>query len=376
LRVNTPYDPAIGITTLRQRLVNDEARWPVAIGCNDCPDFNACGGISSASKRYDCYDNCCGGKADCQIVCRQNPNFVDQYNEIRGFDLDSSPRTLPLTTDLPNGSVPIIYHGGHRAKDIKLEAVFLRLRELINFDGKFVKFKSKKQLCEHFGIHIDTKVYVTGIDKDKHIEKWWALTSRVRPALIRQLKSVGVSLITTPNYSMMTDVPRLDNLHSMSRIADNFAEFQSFGLAAALHPNSRTEKDFERWAELISSRGEIRTLAYEFGTGSGHKNRIKKHIDGLLEIANRSNRDLDIIVRGNTNVISPLLNVYRNVTFIEASSFMKTVNFKKAIRRGNRRVIWETYQEDGMFSIDRLFEHNIEESSSLLNLIYNERENA
>jgi len=375
LRITHPYDPAISIATLRRRLVNDEAQWPVALGCNRCPDFSECGGISSESKRYDCYDNCCGGKADCQTVCRENPNFPDQYNEIRGFDLGTTPKTLPLAPPLPNGPVPLIYHSGHKAQSIKLGAVFLRLRELVNFEDQLVKFKSKKHLCDHFGIHTDTEIYVTGTDKDKHIEKWWTLTSRIRPRLIQQLKSAGVSLITTPNYSMMTDVPRLDNLHSMKRIADNFAEFQGLGLASALHPNSRTERDFERWADLIASRGEIKTLSYEFGTGAGHKDRIGMHVSGLLEIAARSNRKLDIIVRGNTNAILPLLKAYRKVTFIETSSFMKTAHYRKAIRRGNNRLTWAPYSTDGQTPVDQLFAHNLEETLSFLKLIYAQHEN-
>lgn len=376
MRINPPYDPAISIATLSRRLVNDEAKWPLALGCNGCHDFSACGGISSESKRYDCYDNCCGGKADCQTVCRENPRFADQYNEIRGFDLGSTPKTFPLAPELPHGPVPIIYHSGHKANGIKLNAVFLRLRELVNFEGQFVKFKSKKQLCHHFGIHTDTKIYVTGIDKDRHIEKWWTLTSRIRPRIIQQLKAAGVSLITTPNYSMMTDVPRLDNLHSMKRIADNFAEFQGMGLPAALHPNSRTDRDFERWAELIASRREIKVLAYEFGTGAGRIDRIALHIAGLVKIATKSRRDLDIIIRGNTNAILPLSKAYKNVTYIETSSFMKSAHYKKAVRRGNNRLTWTTHISDEATQLNQLFAHNIEETSSLLKLIYAQSANS
>ena len=376
MRVNPPYDPAISNATLRRRLANNESQWPMALGCNGCSDLSACGGINAESKRYDCYDNCCGGKEDCQIICRENTKFPDQFNEIRGFELGTISKTLPLTQELPNAPVPLIYHSGHKANGIKLDAVFLRLRELVNFEDQVVRFKSKTQLCRHFGIHLDTKIYVTGIDQDRYIEKWWALTSRVRPRIIRELKAAGVSLITTPNYSMMTDVPRLDNLHSMKRIADNFAEFQVQGLAAALHPNSRTDKDFDRWAQLIASRREIKTLAYEFGTGSGRKDRISLHIAGLVKIASNAGRNLDIIIRGNTNAILPLSRVYKNITYIETSSFMKSAHYKKAIRRGNNRLAWTTYLPDEVTKLDKLFAHNIEETSSLLKLIYAQSANS
>lgn len=373
--MNSPYNPIIGNQILRRRLSQDEKQWPISLGCHQCPDIALCGGISSESKRYHCYDNCCGGQSDCQIVCRNNPKFVDQHNEIRGFELGTIQKTLPLAPVLPHGPVPLFYHGTHRAETLELEAVFLRLRELINFRSQCVKFRSKEQLCKYFGIAACTKIYVTGIDQDKYIEKWWALTSKIRPYLISQLKAVGVSLITTPNYSMMMDVPRLDNLHSMKRIADNFSEFQHLGLASALHPNSRTDRDFDRWAELIAERREIKTLAYEFKTGAGHKDRIEMHILGLSEIAARCDRDLDIIIRGNTNSIGPLLKAFRIVTYIETSAFMKTVKRQKAIRYGNDRLKWIPHKADGTtIPLKNLFAHNLDETSSQIRFTYAQNE--
>jgi hypothetical protein len=38
-----------------------------------------------------------------------------------------------------------------------------------------------------------------------------------RPAILAALVKLGIALVTSPNYSVLTDVPRTDNLHAMKR---------------------------------------------------------------------------------------------------------------------------------------------------------------
>jgi hypothetical protein len=80
---------------------------------------------------------------------------------------------------------------------------------------------------------------------------------------------LGIVLVTAPNYSLILNVPRQDNLHNMKRIALVWAEFMAGGVACALHVNGRTPYDYMRWRDFVAERPEVRHIAFEFGTGAG-----------------------------------------------------------------------------------------------------------
>ena len=374
MRLKPSYNPNISDRVLHRRLTQNYDQWPLALGCNDCPDRQVCGGVRNESKVYDCYDHCCGGKEDCQIVCRNNPMFVDQLNEIRGFDLANVPKTLPLPVSLPHGPVPLIFHGSRRSNALNVAAIFLRLRELVDFNKGCVKFTSKEHLCKSMHVSPQTKIYVSGIDKDVHVEKWWRLTRANRPRIISDLKAIGVLIITTPNYSMMLDTPRTDNLHSMKRIAQNYSEFKSMGLSAALHINSRVDRDFSRWKDFIVSRDDISLISYEFTTGTSRAGRKEYHLQKLCEMSDECSRDLDIIVRGNIDVIATLVKKFRTVTYVDTSAFMKTMKRQKAVRVGNDRLAWKNSTTQVGESLDTLLKHNIEEQLAQIRLAYAQNE--
>src|SRR3546814_10005388 len=123
------------------------------------------------------------------------------------------------------------------------------------------------------------RLVVSGVARDKKIERYWA--AKDRPAMLQQLAALDIALITPPNYSVLTDVPRTDNLHAMKRILMATVEMMQAGLPTALHANARTERDFERWGELIAERPEIQYLAFEFATGAGRGERLDWHVAQL-----------------------------------------------------------------------------------------------
>src|SRR3546814_14395548 len=69
---------------------------------------------------------------------------------------------------------------------------------------------------QNCGIEPNARVVVAGGARDKKIERYWA--AKDRPAMLQQLAALDIALITPPNYSVLTDVPRTDNLHAMKRI--------------------------------------------------------------------------------------------------------------------------------------------------------------
>jgi hypothetical protein len=191
-----------------------------------------------------------------------------------------------------------------------------------------------------FGIRPDTITLLTGTDRDPPLERWWGLGETARRSIIRALKSAGVELSTTPNYSLFIDRPRWDDLHARKRIAITHQEFLSEGLPAALHPNGRTEADFRRWAEYVGVREEITHLAYEFTTGTGWAGRREQHAAWLADLATSVGRPLHLVLRGGLDVLPTLRSAFPSVTLLDTSTFMKTMMRQRAVPAGNSALAW------------------------------------
>jgi hypothetical protein len=248
---------------------------------------------------------CCGSPETCTRVCRNAPSsrFVDQLREIEGFDLGNVPRAPAVEHKIQADIVPLVYHGSGRIAELKSSAFALRLPDIVNFREGQLKFKDRASLCAAYRIPEDAQLILSGVNQDHRIEPWWKL-GEARIGIIQQMRSIGIDLVTTPNFSVVLDQPRTDDMHAMKRILIAFAEFAEGGIPCALHPNGRTERDFERWAAELATRTEIGILSYEFTTGPGRRARRDWHLDQLAGLAATAGRDLDIVVRGDPGVIT------------------------------------------------------------------------
>ena len=210
--------------------------------------------VKSDRPLYWCLDYCCGKPKSCDIVCRNNPKFVDYIREIGGFDLNSVHRpSRPPKLFIPS-VVPLLFHGNSRIRALQTPAVALPFARMFNRRTGELRFGSRAELCSTFMIDPAATILLSGTNSDPPIENWWGLGREKRANVIRGLKSLGVAETTSPNYSLFIDQPRWDDLHAMKRIAIVHSEMLSEGLPAALHVNGRTDTDFQRWISYIRSR--------------------------------------------------------------------------------------------------------------------------
>ncbi len=351
-------------------LTDDPSANSMALGCAPCPHRPTCGGLCVPAAIMDCLDLCCNTPDRCTRVCRNRPeSFVEQLREIDGFEFHNVPRAPARRVHMRSNIAPLIYHGSRRAHALRHDMFALRLPDLVNFKTARLKFADRAALCKSFGIDPTAQIILTGVNLDHRIEPWWSLGTK-RVPLILGMVSLGIELVTAPNFSVVLDQPRTDDMHAMKRIAIVFSEFQEHGLACALHPNGRTDKDFDRWARFIADRPEISVLAYEFITGPGRVARKPFHLAHLADLARAAGRDLDIIVRGDPGVIPYLRQHFRNVVYIETTAFMKTIKRQRAERIGNDRLRWTPSPTAPNGDTDQMFAHNLKERSSLLALHY------
>ena len=341
------------------RLWDDPSRHPQSLACSICLERNRCGGVHNDAGILDCHDLCtCADKSECDMVCRLNPSvFVARMREVGGLDFDNAPRTnangiptLPLV-------VPFVDNRYSRVAVLDEPIVALSLYKLVNFGTGKLIVSSRAELAARFLIPQGAQVIVSGVEKDKPIERWWNLGDR--ESLLVSMKELGITLVTTPNFSVLTDVPRTDNLHSMKRILLSWTEMAVAGLATALHINGRTEHDYFRWGNLIAERPEIENLAFEFATGCGRSERIDWHVAQLCELADRIERPLALVIRGGGRKLKELSKHFAQVTLIETESFSRTIRRRWAYIAEAGRLKWVKLKTPVGAPLDDLFEHNV-----------------
>lgn len=342
-----------------RRKWHDEIRNVPSIGCSICPEYSICGGLKVSKPLFWCLDYCCGKPEACDVVCRNNPRFVEHVREIGGFDLDSVARAPLFIRPSLNIAMPLIFHRNSRESVLRTPAAALPLARMFDRRSGQPRFATRSDLCSAFGISPSTTIVLSGTDSDPPIENWWQIGRENRLNVIRHLKQLGVALATAPNYSLFVDQPRWDDLHSMKRIAAVHSEMLNEGLQAALHVNGRTETDFRRWTSYVKSRPEIQILAYEFATGTGWIGRRETHVEWLSALARDVGRPLELIIRGGIELIPTLEKVFSRVIFIDTAAFMRTMKRRRAVVMESGRLLWLTAPTPIGAPLDELLNHNV-----------------
>ena len=342
-----------------QRLWDDLSRHPQSLGCSTCLERDRCGGVHTDAGIFDCSGLCtCADKSECDMVCRFNRSlFVARMREVRGLDFDNAPRTSVNGVPTMPMVVPFVDHRYSRAAVLDESVVALSLYELVNLATGKLQVTSRAELAARFLIPEAAQVIVSGVAKDGPIERWWNLEDR--ESLLAALNELGITVATTPNYSVLNDVPRTDNLHAMKRILLAWTEMASAGLATALHVNGRTEHDYLRWGDLIAKRPEIEILAFEFASGCGWGERIDWHVAQLCGLADRVGRPLAVVIRGGGRKLEELWQHFAQVTLVETEAFARTIRRRRAYLTDAGRLKWAKFATPKGTPIDDLFAHNV-----------------
>jgi hypothetical protein len=339
-------------------LWDDDAN-PRQLGCSVCPDLGLCGGLRIKAHAFDCSALCaCAHGGMCSGLCRRDARtFVARVREISGFDLGNVARCRPLALPQLSEYVPIVYHGTSREGGLDAGMVALPLAALFNRRGGAARYCTRGELLAAFRLAANTRLMVTGVADDKQIEAWWGF--RHRPRLIEHLRALGVELVTSPNYSLFTNVSRYDNFHNMKRIGIVTAEFMAAGMPCALHVNGRNDRDYERWSDHVAERDEISMLAFEFTTGTASTRRSVYHQRQLVRIAQRAGRPLHLVVRGGVRHLPELMRAFASVSVVDGEPFVKTTYRQKGFLEVGASVGWQQAPTSKGESLDALLRHNI-----------------
>ena len=329
------------------------------LGCEGCIDRTLCGGLEIEGPAFSCLDHCtCTDPTTCDLVCPRNPKaFAKRVREVSGFhltDLAKRPRRgFPSVPD----TVHLVYRSLPLDQPVGLDVVAIPFSEIFRRRGKRAEPRTRPELERKFGLGPQTRIILSGVELDHRVEQWWGSTGRREIA--QGLPHLGVIAATTPNFSLMVDVPRHDNLHAMKRIALVWSELHDAKVPTALHLNGRTEHDFIRYREFLQIHTEIDAVAFEFTTGPATSERSPFYVDMLCRLADELNRPLHLVLRGGLRWANTLSKRYPRTTLIDTTAFVRTVKRKRAVLRGERRLSWEPHPTKEGERLDALLANNL-----------------
>ena len=306
-------------------LWHEPDRVPEALGCSHCVLHQTCGGLNVQAGLFDCEIFCqCKNPDTCDRVCPRHPErFARALKEVRGLEFDNIPVSPQLATiDLPS-YIPLLDHA-HTPLESSLDLpwVALPLSALVRGRDGRIAFDTPEAIRTKYKLSARTNIVLSGVDRDPALERWWGALDRRES--IRALVKIGISLVSTPNYSVFSDEPRPDNLFNQKRIVIACEEFISEGLPCALHLNARTQRDYERFAAHLAIHNEIEYVAFEFSTGAGYGRRVDFHLVELQRLTERTGRPLRLLLRGAVNELARLVSHFQSVHFIDTDAFVKT----------------------------------------------------
>ena len=254
--------------------------------------------------------------------------------------------------------MPFVDHRYGRAALLDEPVVAVSLYELVNMATGKVHVASRAELAARFLIPEGAQVVVSGVDKDGPIERWWELKDR--RSILAALKDLGIALITTPNYSVLTDVPRTDNLHAMKRILLAWTEMASAGLATALHVNGadrtrlcplgRVDRRTGRRSKFWRSSSRQAAAAASASTGMSRSSARWPIASGVRW------RSSFVAADASSTRCS---EHFAQVSLVETEAFARTIRRRKAYLTEAGRLKWAKFATPVGAPIDDLFAHNV-----------------
>jgi hypothetical protein len=362
LRITKPItEPKDGRNLRRERRRWDDAdRHTLPLGCVGCTERDVCGGIHKKQLDYYCLGDCCGNPASCDNVCPRNfEMYVDRFREVDGFDLNNIPRATPcLPPELP-AYVPMVFHPNRREALLDVPAVALPLHKFYSRRDGALRYTTRAEIEAAFRLKKNARIILVGCGRDKPIEVWWGLSTQ-RRTILRMLADLGIELVTSPNYSLFTDVPRHDNLFNIKRIGLTWFEAVDSGMPCGLHLNARTQHDYARLASFVKQRAEVTDVAFEFKTGGAWRSRRAFHHAQLADFARAVAKPLRLHMIGGLAAIPILAPAYAKLTYIDTSAFMKAMYRQRLVAGNEGNLLGVPEPTEKGAPVDGLFMQNIE----------------
>lgn len=328
-----------------------------ALGCQNCAELPLCGGLSVRAPLFNCFDLCdCADPKRCPYLCpkRTMREVVLARREVEGFDLCTLPQVKAVPARPLPVHVPLLKRWSGRESAAEGEALAIPLSNLFSGSSGRPRYADAGAVRQRFKISSHADLIIDGVSTDQPIENYWGFARD--SGIVEHLRLLNPAVVTTPNFSMFADAPRLNDLYNMKRQVIAWHELTEAGIPAALHINARSDRDYQRFLEFIRQYEAVRCVSFEFGTGARRPSRRDWHIRRLCRLAHEVDRPLRIVVRGGFSAVAQLREHFSSVTMIDSTPVLKTM--KRRIRRQDAPGYRRTFTLLGQ-PLDELLADNI-----------------
>jgi hypothetical protein len=334
------------------------------MGCPQCAFREPCGGLEQQSF-FGCFTGCgsCGVEMGrCDYTCPKKADFWRDMAEVGGIN----PKPRRLLTN-PQGNfplyVPTLRHGYSRDGAFPSNVVSLNTFEVLNASGG-VRESSGGALRERFKVATDARVILVSVNQDKYIESFWKHRNSDSLAAIATL---GITAMTTPNFSFFDDAPRLHSFRNMWRIVRCAEDFADAGIAPVLHVNALSSEDWKMWVKILRANPAVRHICKEFQTGLRDQDRASEAMLGLRRLQDDVGRDLHPFVVGGRRMARQFAEHFRDFTILDSVPFFATVK-RKLIHLDGATVTQRDNPTEPGAPLDRLLQDNIRAYGKLVEL--------
>ncbi len=318
-------------------------------GGHDLPLFRKIGCVSAINLRPF--------KVDPNDMNPHDPvSFWEKWNDVGGLlDLSiQSPIYGPVYATLPR-YIPKIHDGYARNRLLSSQSwVGLSLNDLLSAKRKSQvgrKFNSKSEVCGRFRISPTSKILAIGVDHDKFIENFWEKHRSHRlPEVLRQL---GIDAVTTPNYSLFTDVTGFQMVRNLKRTLLCAQRLSDADVATVIHINAFRQQHWDIWRNFLLEHEEVSVVAKEFETGSGEKELL-----ALADLQDGIGRALHPVIIGGGRFYRTASKRFSNFTIVDSYPFVAATQ-REAISLRNKSFFREKWPTALGETIDDLLDHNL-----------------
>jgi len=328
------------------------------VDCSRCVTREECGSLPDAGL-FGCFDYCMNecDHEDCDFTCPNNHRlYSERWIEVRGVG------PVRLSSPAPKLSwpryLPTIFGPYKRQKVAAAPWVAIPLAKLFRYGsaGEIRPVATDPDMLRAcLRLRTDARILATGVDEDRHIERFW-YHHRTAP-LAAWLQAMGVETATAPNYSYFAYAPRDHYLWNRKRMLLFVEELGKGGFPVIPHIYAETIFDWEWWARFYRDHPTLGSFTLELQTSDALKDHLPSFLEGVKHFASSVGRPLTPIVVGGRRAISHLAPIFPNMVVTDASAYIKTVRRRVAVPGNANRVKWKSMQTTG--PIDSLFDHNV-----------------
>ena len=296
----------------------------------------------------------------CDLACPSlHLSFAEFIDDVEGLCVPPRQTLKPCDSTLPFYITQIL-HGSRRDVPLQERAVAVPLAALVCRDATdrySLKYSTAETMREALMLSQGTEVVVTSVGFDQPLEDFWA--EHVKRDILKRLAALRIRAMTVPNFSFMTDVPRINSLYNLTRMHRLAERMTEAGITTVMHLQASTRWDWRQWASILRNQPAMNVVALEFQTGARRQKIGNKYYTGLVDLQDQVGRSLHPLVIGGSGRIRDLANHFNTFTVVDATPFMKTVHRQEILATTQSTEAHCPHSTEPGASLSSLLAHNI-----------------